>query len=56
MCGLGKFFVSSILGHDYPMIMALLLLVAVVWSIVYLITDILYVIVDPRVRLDKKSS
>jgi len=37
------------------MIMALLLLVAVVWSLVYLITDILYVIVDPRVRLDKKN-
>jgi ABC-type dipeptide/oligopeptide/nickel transport system permease component len=54
--GLGKFFVTSILNRDYPMIMALLLLVAVVWSIVYLITDILYVIVDPRVRLDKKTT
>lgn len=54
--GLGKFFVTSILRRDYPMIMALLLLVAVVWSLVYLITDILYVIVDPRVRLDKKNA
>jgi ABC-type dipeptide/oligopeptide/nickel transport system permease component len=54
--GLGKFFVTSILRRDYPMIMALLLLVAVVWSLVYLITDILYVIVDPRVRLNKKSA
>ena len=54
--GLGKFFVTSILRRDYPMIMALLLLVAVVWSIVYLITDVLYVIVDPRVRLDKKTT
>lgn len=51
--GLGKFFVTSILGRDYPMIMALLLLVAVVWSLVYLLTDILYTIVDPRVRLGK---
>lgn len=54
--GLGKFFVTSILGRDYPMIMALLLLVAVVWSLVYLITDILYVIVDPRVRLGKSKT
>lgn len=54
--GLGKFFVTSILGRDYPMIMALLLLVAVVWSVVYLITDILYTIVDPRVRLGKSKS
>ncbi len=38
------------------MIMALLLLVAVVWSVVYLITDILYTIVDPRVRLGKSKS
>ncbi|GIK75583.1 MAG: permease [Chloroflexota bacterium] len=54
--GLGKFFVTSILGRDYPMIMALLLLVAVVWSLVYLITDILYVVVDPRVRLGKSKT
>ena len=54
--GLGKFFVTSILGRDYPMIMALLLLVAVVWSMVYLITDILYTMVDPRVRLGKSRS
>jgi ABC-type dipeptide/oligopeptide/nickel transport system permease component len=54
--GLGKFFVTSILNRDYPMIMALLLLVAVVWSLVYLVTDILYAVVDPRVRLDKKGT
>lgn len=51
--GLGKFFVTSILARDYPMIMALMLLVAVVWSLVYLVTDILYTVVDPRVRLEK---
>jgi ABC-type dipeptide/oligopeptide/nickel transport system permease component len=54
--GLGKFFVTSILNRDYPMIMALLLLVAVVWSLVYLITDILYAVIDPRVRLGKKTA
>jgi ABC-type dipeptide/oligopeptide/nickel transport system permease component len=54
--GLGKFFVTSILNRDYPMIMALLLLVAVVWSLVYLVTDILYAIIDPRVRLHQKTT
>jgi ABC-type dipeptide/oligopeptide/nickel transport system permease component len=49
--GLGKFFVSSIYLRDYPMIMATMLLVAMLWSITYLLSDILYVIVDPRVRL-----
>lgn len=51
--GLGKFFVTGILARDYPMIMALMLLVAVVWSLVYLVTDILYTVVDPRMRLEK---
>ena len=49
--GLGKFFVSSIYLRDYPMIMATMLLVVVLWSITYLISDILYTIVDPRIRL-----
>jgi ABC-type dipeptide/oligopeptide/nickel transport system permease component len=52
--GLGKFFVTSIFRRDYPMIMATLLLVALLWSVVYLLTDILYTIVDPRVRLGEK--
>jgi ABC-type dipeptide/oligopeptide/nickel transport system permease component len=38
------------------MIMALILLIAVLWGITYLLSDILYTIVDPRVRLKGKSS
>jgi peptide/nickel transport system permease protein len=49
--GLGRFFVTSTLTRDYPMILALVLLVAVVWGITYLFTDILYVLLDPRIRL-----
>jgi ABC-type dipeptide/oligopeptide/nickel transport system permease component len=54
--GLGQFFVTSIFRRDYPMIMATLLLVGLLWSIVYLITDLLYTVIDPRVRLDKKAT
>ncbi|HEX2909523.1 MAG TPA: ABC transporter permease [Chloroflexia bacterium] len=50
--GLGKFFVSSIYLRDYPMIMATMLLVAMLWSITYLLSDILYTVVDPRIRLN----
>ena len=50
--GLGRFFVTSTLTRDYPMILALVLLVAVVWGITYLFTDILYTLLDPRIRLD----
>jgi ABC-type dipeptide/oligopeptide/nickel transport system permease component len=49
--GLGRFFVTSTFERDYPMIMALILLIAVLWGITYLLSDILYTIVDPRVRL-----
>jgi ABC-type dipeptide/oligopeptide/nickel transport system permease component len=49
--GLGKFFVTSIFNRDYPMIMALVLLVAFFWGLSYLVTDILYTLIDPRVRV-----
>jgi ABC-type dipeptide/oligopeptide/nickel transport system permease component len=53
--GLGKFFVSSIGLRDYPMIMATMLLVAMLWSFTYLASDLLYMVVDPRVRLFGKT-
>ncbi len=54
--GLGRFFVTSTFERDYPMIMALILMIAIVWGITYLLSDILYTIVDPRVRLKEKGS
>ena len=49
--GLGKFFVTSTLNRDYPMIMATFLLIAVLWGVMYMLTDIAYTLIDPRVRL-----
>jgi peptide/nickel transport system permease protein len=54
--GLGKFFVTSIALRDYPMIMATMLLVAMLWSFTYLASDLLYMAVDPRVRLFGKTA
>lgn len=48
--GLGKYFVTSTFNRDYPMIMALVLLIAVLWGVTYLLTDILYTFLDPRLR------
>lgn len=50
--GLGRFFVSSTLSRDYPMILALVILIALLWGITYLLTDILYTLLDPRIRLN----
>lgn len=54
--GLGKFFVTAITHADYPTIMALQLLVAAFWAVTYLITDILYTLIDPRIRLGAAST
>jgi ABC-type dipeptide/oligopeptide/nickel transport system permease component len=49
--GIGRFFTTSALQRDYPMIVAMVLLVAFLWGFTYLASDILYSVVDPRVRL-----
>lgn len=49
--GLGKYFVTSTFNRDYPMVMALVLLIAALWGVTYLLTDIVYTWIDPRVRL-----
>ncbi len=48
--GLGKFWVTSTVERDYPMIIGLVVLWAMLISLTYLVTDILYVFVDPRVK------
>jgi peptide/nickel transport system permease protein len=54
--GLGKYFVSSVTNRDYPMIMALFLLIALLWGITYLLTDLAYSWIDPRIKVGAKSS
>ncbi|MDR1913540.1 MAG: ABC transporter permease [Clostridiales bacterium] len=47
--GLGKYFVDSISGRDYPMIMGTTIFFAALLIIANLLVDILYKIVDPRI-------
>jgi peptide/nickel transport system permease protein len=54
--GLGSYFVTSTYNRDYPMIMATMLLAAILWGVTYLLSDLLYTIVDPRVRLGGRRS
>lgn len=49
--GLGRFFTTSILARDYPMVMATVLIVALLWGITYILSDLLYTVVDPRIRI-----
>ncbi len=49
--GIGRYFIDSIGQRDYPMVMALVLIVTVLWGISYLAGDVLYTVADPRIRL-----
>ena len=50
--GLGRLAVDAALQRDYPVIMALTLLVSVLVIVASLVVDLLYVVVDPRIRYD----
>jgi peptide/nickel transport system permease protein len=50
--GLGLMTMSAITSRDYPVIMGVCLLSAVVVLVANLITDILYALVDPTITLD----
>lgn len=47
--GIGRYFVSSIINRDYPMVMGTTIVLAVLIVIMNLISDILYKVVDPRI-------
>jgi len=51
--GIGRFFSQSITQRDYPLIMGLTLFYSVIVAVAFLITDLLYVAVDPRIDLTK---
>jgi ABC-type dipeptide/oligopeptide/nickel transport system permease component len=48
--GMGRFFVLSMTGRDYPMIMAVILLYGGFLTLMNLAVDLLYGFIDPRIR------
>jgi peptide/nickel transport system permease protein len=49
--GIGRLLVDSIFSRDLPMVQGIVFTYAVMFIIVNIITDLLYTVVDPRVRL-----
>jgi oligopeptide transport system permease protein len=49
--GLGKFFVISALQRDYTVVMGMVIFYAALILVLNLISDLLYAVLDPRVRL-----
>jgi len=48
--GIGRYFVDSITQRDYPVILGTVLLLGFVVSIINLLVDILYPLLDPRMN------
>jgi ABC-type dipeptide/oligopeptide/nickel transport system permease component len=48
--GMGRFFVESMTGRDYPMIMAVVLTYGVFLALMNLLVDLIYGALDPRIR------
>jgi ABC-type dipeptide/oligopeptide/nickel transport system permease component len=49
--GIGRLSVQAIEARDYPLLQGCILLIAVSYVVVNLLTDLVYAFVDPRVRL-----
>jgi ABC-type dipeptide/oligopeptide/nickel transport system permease component len=50
--GIGRLAVQAIEARDYPLLQGCILLIAVSYVIVNLLTDLVYALVDPRVRFE----
>jgi ABC-type dipeptide/oligopeptide/nickel transport system permease component len=53
--GIGFYWVTAIGNRDYPMIMASTLIWTALISVTFLLTDIAYALLDPRVKFVKES-
>ncbi|MET4155721.1 ABC-type dipeptide/oligopeptide/nickel transport system permease component [Bradyrhizobium sp. RT7b] len=48
--GLGRLMVESVLARDYPLIQSLMLLLSLIYILINLAVDVLYMVFDPRIR------
>lgn len=53
--GLGSLVINAISRRDYPVIQGVVLFVTVVYLLINLIVDLLYGVIDPRVRLGRSK-
>ncbi|SDR54941.1 peptide/nickel transport system permease protein [Rhizobiales bacterium GAS191] len=49
--GIGNLVVSAVLRRDYPVIQGTLIVVAAIYVLINLLIDLIYTLVDPRVRM-----
>lgn len=49
--GIGRLMVSGILQYDFPLVQACAMVMALIYAVINLIVDLLYTVIDPRIRL-----
>ncbi len=54
--GMGLMFLKAVQNADIPIMSAYLLLVALIFVVINLTVDLLYVMVDPRIRIDARAA
>ncbi len=54
--GVGALFINSVQFVDVPVMAAYLMLIALIFVVINLIVDLLYYVVDPRLRVDRASA
>jgi len=50
--GIGRMFVQAMFSRDYPLLMGILLLGSVMVIVFNLVADVLYGVLDPRIRYE----
>lgn len=50
--GIGRYFIQAALGRDYTLVMGTVIVIAVFTLVLNLVADILYALLDPRIRYD----
>lgn len=50
--GVGKWLFDSIIARDYPIVQSMTLIIALIFLLVNLAVDMLYAVIDPRIRLN----
>ncbi len=48
--GLGRLLIQAISTRDYPLIQGCILVLVMIYVLLNLVTDLLYGVVDPRIR------
>ena len=50
--GLGRVLIQGILNRDFPVVQGSIIVVSAIFVFAHLLVDVLYTVIDPRIRYD----